>query len=63
MAAFSDAVSSLEAEVGNAEQRIAAHVADLTNKLADAEKKVADAPTADDLAKLQSLIDRIKALQ
>lgn len=63
MSALSELIASLEAEVAGVEQRIPAHVADLNNKLADAEKKVADVPSAEELDHLQKLIDRIKAIQ
>ena len=59
---LSDLNASLEAEVGGLEQRVAAHVADLNNKLADAEKKVADAPTQEEIDKNRALIERIKAI-
>ena len=62
MSALSDLNASLEAELVSLEQRVAAHVADLSNKLADAEKKVVDVPTAEEIEKTKSLIERIKVI-
>jgi len=62
VSALSDLNASLEAELVSLEQRVAAHVADLSNKLADAEKKVADVPTAEEIEKHKSLIERIKVI-
>jgi exonuclease VII small subunit len=62
VSALSDLNASLEAEVVSLDQRVAAHVADLSNKLADAEKKVVDVPTAEEIEKTKSLIERIKVI-
>jgi hypothetical protein len=62
VSALSDLNASLEAEVVSLDQRVAAHVADLSNKLADAEKKVVDVPTAEAIEKTKSLIERIKVI-
>jgi uncharacterized coiled-coil protein SlyX len=62
VSALSDLNASLEAEVVSLDQRVAAHVADLSNKLADAEKKVADVPSVEEIDKLKALIERIKVV-